>query len=72
MSSPDIGRWLSVYDLAGNLSSSEDNSGNILNYIYDGLYRRTMVKSTLPNESVNFVYDETGTIAANFIAIEPR
>jgi YD repeat-containing protein len=64
VSSPDIGRWLSVYDLAGNLSSSEDSRGAVLNYIYDGLYRRTMVKSPLPNESVSFVYDETGAIAA--------
>ena len=71
VSTPDIGQWFSVYDLAGNLSASKDNSGATLNYTYDGLNRRTAIQSPSNNESVTFVYDETGYIAATTTTATP-
>jgi YD repeat-containing protein len=71
VSTPDIGQWYSVYDLAGNLSANKDNSGATLNYTYDGLNRRTVVQSPSNNESVTFVYDETGYIAATAMTATP-
>jgi YD repeat-containing protein len=67
-SSPDIGQWYSSYDPAANLMASKDNAGEILNYRYDGLSRRTAVVSPRVNESIAFLYDESGDIASSGVA----
>lgn len=65
---PDTGAAKMTYDAAGNLKTRTDSRGVKATYTYDALNRRTKIfysQSSVPNQTYNWVYDQTGTGFAN-------
>jgi RHS repeat-associated protein len=56
---PDLGRWVSTWDAAGNLASRTDARGVKLTYRYDALNRMTS-KRYPDGRTARWFYDEAG------------
>jgi len=65
LTSPDTGTANSTYDAAGNLLTRTDARGLVATYSYDALNRVKQIvysRSGDTNRTVNFTYDQTGSI----------
>jgi YD repeat-containing protein len=65
LSTPDAGTLISNYDPRGSRTGTKDSLGNEVRYSYDGANR--LVGMVLPNanESLTYIYDETGPSYSN-------